>query len=221
MAHMATTAGSTDARTLFAVMATLWAVAASYLLLARLVPIAASLVVALVLGEYVVREDVSSNALALLFWIGVIVVATQGAPQERSLLLRTCVTVVYAFTALSKINPSWLAGEGLIVISETRPHMEALSGLFAGPSGVTLAVIVVAYEVCLALGLWFERTRKATAAAGIIFHAVLVASANLTIVSLSHLVVLNFGLVAMYPAFWHPVHRNAVDCTHAQPHPGS
>ena len=202
-------------------MAALWALASGYLLSGRLVPAASVLVIALILAEYLIRQSLMLDGLALLFWIAVIMAMTEHRQNERALLLRVCVTVVYAFAALSKLNPSWLAGDGLVRLAESRPQLDPLVDHFASSAGIVLAGLVVAVEGWLAFGLWCRRTRLASAAIGVAFH-LLVASASIsTVTGLSHLVVLNFGLVVMYPAFWHPVRRRPVVDPHTQPPHGS
>lgn len=81
--------------------------------------------------------------------------------------------------------------------------MEWAEPLVAGNFGVLLAVGTVLVEFGLAIGLWNPRTRAVTVAIGIALHVTLTFVAAMTWDrGLIFLVVLNFGLVAMYPTFW-------------------
>lgn len=181
----------------------LFLVSAVWLLVARQVHLGAGILAMACIFEALGRPAVGNSPLFLMLWAAVIVTATEGQPLERALLLRVCASTVYAYAALSKINPSWLAGEGVWNIANTRPIMAPFLDLFSSPAGVALAVIVVAVEGWMAVGLWFRRTRTITAAMGLVLHTAMLPVAASSLSGLTFLVVLNFGLVALYPAFWH------------------
>ncbi|WP_153392540.1 HTTM domain-containing protein [Ornithinicoccus halotolerans] len=88
-------------------------------------------------------------------------------PWWPQLLMLTQVSVVYFFTALSKINPVFLSGEPL-----------AGWTWFAGPGWLFqgLAVVTVATELFLAVGLWVPRLRALAVVAGVGLHAGIVGS---------------------------------------------
>lgn len=162
--------------------------------------------------------DISNSPVVLLCWAGVIVAGTVDHPHERALLLRVCVTCVYGFTALAKVNPSFLAGDQMVRIATTRDHMAWSLDLMAGPVGILMAVFAVLTEFTLAAGLWWRRTRRATALVGVGLHTVLVVVATTTWDrGVLFLLVLNFGLVAMYPAFWHPIRPRPLAAPAAAP----
>jgi hypothetical protein len=180
-----------------------YTVAGVWLLRGRHVPVGAALLVGASLGQFIGQPDVTNSPVALLFWASVIVCVSEGRPHERALLLRVCVTCVYAFAALTKMNPAVLAGDGMVRIAMTRPHWQWALELLSGPVGVTLAWVTILVELWLAVGLWFRQTRLATAALGVGLHVLLLPVAATSWGSgLAFLFVLNFGLVAMYPAFW-------------------
>ena len=76
-------------------------------------------------------------------------------------------------------------------------------GFADAPLLAALAAGTVAAELAVGLGLWFHRTRAAAALAGVALHVGLVVlAAQGGLPGLLHLVLLNFGLVLLYPAFW-------------------
>lgn len=159
-------------------------------------------------GYLGVHWEDNETPVVLLLWLAVILLVTDRHPDERALLLRICVSCVYGFTALAKTNPSFLAGDQLVWITKTRPHMGWAHDLMAGPVGVLLATATVVTEFWLAIGLWLPRWRTATAALGAGLHVILIpVAATSWTRGVLFLLVLNAGLLVMYPAFWRPVPR--------------
>ena len=180
----------------------LWLIAALHLLALRRVRPASLGVVGLSALELVVRVP-NLTGLELLVWLGLIVAVTQGRPHDRALLLRTCVTVVYGFAALTKLNPSWLAGEGIVGLIVRRGQLAPFMFVAESQSlSIVAAGAVVLTEAWLAIGLWHGRTRWATALVGVLMHTGFVILASPNPWAAAHLFVFNFGLVACYPAFW-------------------
>lgn len=184
----------------------LWGVAAAGLWQARSPALAGLLLAALSLSELVLMDQWPEYALILLAWAGTCLVVTAGRPAETVLAIRVLVTTVYVFGALTKVQPSWLAGENIRYLLNTRPQAELLLP-FVGDQGLTLlAVGTVLAELWLGIGLWFRRTRVPTAALGVLLHAgLLVLASRGGVAGALHLVVLNFGLVLLYVSFWEPV----------------
>lgn len=145
---------------------------------------------------------VTGSAQTLLGWFALLVAVTEGRPDERSLLIRVCVSCVYGFTALAKLNPSFLAGDQLVNLTATREHLEALQPLAASSWGVAAAWGTVLVEGWLAVGLWLPRTRVVTAMVGVVLHVVLVIVAMSSLQGMSFLIVLNGLLVVGYLAFF-------------------
>lgn len=146
---------------------------------------------------------VTGSSQTLLGWFALILAVTEGRPTaERSLLIRVCVSCVYGFTALAKVNPAFLAGDQLVYLTETRAHLTAFQDLAASGWGVAASWATVAAEGWLAIGLWFRRTRLATALFGAGLHVVLVAAAFRGIDGIVFLTVLNGLLVVGYLAFF-------------------
>lgn len=140
----------------------------------------------------------------LLVVFAVIVATTVGRNQERVTLLRILVTTVYLFTALAKLNPSFLAGEQIEMILATRPQLTWVTEFVAGGVATSLAVLTIVVEFSLAIGLWLARTRRTAAAVGVVTHLLFTLAVGRGAAGVVYLVVLNFGLVAAYPAFFAP-----------------
>lgn len=186
-----------------------WVVATSligigaFLLALRRVPWGAGVLLLGCLLEIVARPVVDDEPALLLAWLAAIVLLTEGAPHERAFLLRVNTTVVYAFAAASKVNPSWLAGEGVLGM--------AVADAVVGPSlSRVYPLTVVLVEALLAVGLWSRRSRAVVAVLGVTFHTGVLVTVSTALADVLFLVVLNFGLVASYLAFWHPLARRDV-----------
>lgn len=186
-------------------LTTAWIATAALLVSARHQVLAgcalATLCVLLWLGP---GRDLDS-ALALLFWLAIAVALTDERPRERALLVRTTVTAVYAFAALAKLNPSFLAGEQIRAIALDRSQLEWLVPTVSSTWGMLLAWATVATEASLALALWFPRLRRLAAGVGIVVHAIFVLAVhNGTRWDIAYVAVLNFALVVGYLAYFHP-----------------
>lgn len=170
-------------------------VGALVLLWRRGARVGAGLLLAGCLAEVWTRPTVDDEPALLLGWLAAIVLLTEDAPHERAFLLRVNTTTVYAFAAASKLNPSWLAGEGVLGM-----------GVVEDVLGVGLArpfpwgAIVV--ETALAVGLWSRRGRAPIAVLGVAFHTTIVVAASTALADVLFLIVLNFALVASYGAYW-------------------
>lgn len=146
------------------------------------------------------------SALSLLLWISVVLVITHDRPTERALLIRVLVTSVYVFAVLTKLNPSFLAGEQIRGIISDRDHLEPFVEIVSSPVSVVVAWLTLGAEAWLAVGLWFRRTVVPTVVLGAALHLALIAVANNgTIWDVAFVGVLNLGLVASYLAFFEPV----------------
>ena len=180
----------------------LWLLVGGYLVALRRIRLASLGVISLSVLELIVRVP-NLTGLELLIWLALIVAVTEGRPHDRALLLRTCTTVVYGFTAVTKLNPSWLAGEGIAGLIVRQPQLSGLEFIAHSPLlSRSVAVLVVLTEGWLAVGLWHPRTRAMTALMGVLMHTAFVAVATPNSWATAHLIVLNFGLVCSYPAFW-------------------
>ncbi len=88
-------------------------------------------------------------------------------------------SVLYAANAIAKTTPDYLSGQTLATMMQALPNflVRPSDGHIAlGGLSIPLwlaATAVVLTEYALAVGFWFRRTRVATAALGVAFHAVM------------------------------------------------
>lgn len=190
--------------TVAAVMATLGAVAAVFVL-AGLGSRVAGVVLAGTLATMMLLEQQTySNHVALSMWCSLWLAFSRAdarwslrsridGPRDvrvaDQLLLMTQVSVVYAFTGLLKINPEFLSGR---VIQENS-HLS-----IADPLAQVMAVAAVVTEVGLCIGLWIPRLRWFAALAGVGLHA------SIPIVMYQPLPLVSFSVsvVFLYPLFF-------------------
>lgn len=185
--------------TSWAVATALIGLAAVWLLAGRRDHLGAGALVLGCLTEIAARPMVDDEPALLLAWLGAIVLLTADAPYERAFLLRVNTTTVYVFAAASKVNPSWLSGEGVLGMGVAE---DLLGDTLARP----FPLMAIAVEAAVAAGLWFVRTRWPAAVLGVLFHVGIVAMVSTRLADVLFLIVLNFGLVIAYPAFWSPRH---------------
>lgn len=189
--------------TFFLVWALLWTLTAAALWLGRGVVPAAGAVLALCAVDLALLDLWGDYALILMGWLALALLLAPHRRREQLLVGRVLLSTVYAFAALSKLQPSWLAGDNLYKLAASRPQSAWLEPFLVQPWLSLAAVAVVAAELWLALGLWLRRTRLLTAALGVVLHVSLTALATTDgMPGLLHLVALNGGLLLLYPAFW-------------------
>lgn len=99
--------------------------------------------------------------------------AAVGAAQWGRFLLKFQVSVVYAFSALAKLNSSYLSGsvmasylrsDGPLAVPEQWRSFEAM---------LVLSVVAVLAEALLAIGLWLPKWRRNAFVVGLGLHAVI------------------------------------------------
>lgn len=77
-----------------------------------------------------------------------------------------------------------------------------LDGPIPTDLAVAAAVATIVVELAIPALLWSPRTRRNGAALGVAVHLALCLTAISNVTAFGNLVLLNFGLVALYPAFW-------------------
>lgn len=186
--------------------ASAWALFAGFLWLGRwLLPVSLALV-AMCAAELLLLDVWADYAIMLIGWLALALAAAPRSPHDQRFAARILLSTVYAFSALSKLQPSWLMGENLHKLVATRPQAAWLEPFLVQPWLSLGAAAVVATELWLAIGLWFPRTRVPTASIGAMMHLTLIVLATVGGVNgLLHLVALNGGLILLYPAFWEPL----------------
>ena len=136
-------------------------------------------------------QQTYSNHLYLLFLVTLLLtIADSGAAWSLDarrlatrtdvaawpiLLLKFQITIVYVFSALAKITPAYLAGE---ILRQSLKQGGWLTVPMSWRSSTTLsalAVMSIAAELFIALGLWSRRLRVFAILAGIGFHVLILA----------------------------------------------
>jgi hypothetical protein len=183
-----------------------WLAAGLSLVLGRLVAPAAALLAMLSLLLFLGPGHRLGEALAMLVWASLIIAVTDGRDDERALLVRVFVTVVYVFAALTKLNPSFLSGEQLIALTSDRSQLGAFEDLMRSGWARPFALLTILAEAWLAIGLWIRRTRVPTMVFGAILHLGFILGVHTgTLWDVAFVTVLNGTLVASYLAFASPI----------------
>lgn len=118
-------------------------------------------------------------------------------PAWPARLLQTQLTAVYAFAALTKINPDFLSGAVLAAhLRAAGPLAPPDALLTAGPLAA-LALATVAIEAFLAVALWLPGLRRIAFLLGTGFHLAIV----LTMEPFLPLAAFGLASLAVYPLF--------------------
>lgn len=184
-----------------------WGVAAAFLWLGRgVVPVAVAVLV-MAVADLLLLGLWAHYAIMLIVWLAFALLTAPRWPRDQLLLAKVLLSTVYAFAALTKVQPSWVMGDNLHKLANSRPQAAWLEPILVQPWVAAAAAAVVVTELWLAIGLWFRRTRLLTAGVGILLHVSLTVLATYGgMLGFLHLVALNGGLVLLYPAFWqHPI----------------
>lgn len=183
----------------------MWIACAIYLIIGRRTVLVYWLVLALFGLEFFAMGFWNKEGVTMLAWLTLVMAVSEGHPEERRFLVRVLATVVYAFAAVTKLNPSWLGGDGVHALvplhptlAWTAPVME-LQGM-----AVAAGMLVIAVEGFIAVGLWFTRTRPYAIVIGMVMHTLFVTLLARDVFSLVHLLALNGGLMLCYVAFIEP-----------------
>jgi len=163
----------------------------------------ASIVVAVSLDQ-----QAYSNHLYLMAWLVLLMtLADAGAGLSISkrdrpvvrwpvLLIMLQASLVYGFSALTKLNDSFLSGEGLagVLVGGVVPFPESLRN----PSFLSaLAAVVVVVELFIAIMIWHHRFRPAGFILGLGLHI----SITVLMASTAELAVFSLEMLALYPLF--------------------
>lgn len=199
--------------------ALLWLAAGALVLLDRHRSMAAFVVLLLTGLQFWIGGLGSSEGISLVAWLALIIAVTDRL-EEQALLTRVLVTVVYWFTALAKMNPSWFAGARIESVLEVRSRFDWLFDFVDFPGvAVGLAIGVVLIELLIPVGLWNPSWRRRALAAGIAMHLSFVLILGGFDFPTLHLLLLNAGLIGCYGAFWMPIGGGVRVATPAQKGP--
>jgi Vitamin K-dependent gamma-carboxylase len=119
-------------------------------------------------------------------------------PAWPAVLMKVELTIVYAFSAVAKLNPTYLSGAVLAEVLR-EPGFVALPATWQTPGRLALlAWASVVLELVLACGLWSRRWRLPVAGAGVAFHVFIVLALRPAI----DLVVFAIESLAVYRLFF-------------------
>jgi hypothetical protein len=136
--------------------------------------------------------ELHNQHLWLIGWIAAGLAVLDAAPLRW--FLRAQVTIVYGFAALAKLTPWWLDGSVLAATAGQRWAVPM-------PVWALIAWLTVATEGWLAVGLWFERTRRASVLLGACLHVGIVLAMSTGATSLVRMLVFNGLMVVLYLPF--------------------
>jgi len=118
------------------------------------------------------------------------------APAWPIVLARIQLSLIYLFTATAKVNFNFLSGS-ILHNSLAVPFPSR----WPAPSFQAMAVVVIATEYFLGLGLWVKRVRPAVFLAGFVFHCAIVLLVKGTPMDRLELFVFGFTTLTAYLFF--------------------
>lgn len=193
------------------VLVLVWAVAAGAFAIGWKVPWTGSILLAAIVATLAIDQQAYGNHLYLLAWLVLLLtIADSGAGLSISrtdrpvvrwpvLLLKAQLSVVYGFSALTKLNSEFLSGSvlggstgiGLVSI----PDWLRVQAVMA-----PMAAAVVVLELFLAVFIWRPRFRPAVFVMGTAFHVAI----TLLMLGPEFLVIFAIEMLALYPLFLPP-----------------
>lgn len=117
-------------------------------------------------------------------------------------LLMCLVSIVYAFAAVSKLNGDFLSGAVLGVVLGKWSILPVPAVLTTPQSLRVIAVLVVATELGLGIGLWLERTRLVAASVGATMHGLTMLVLPYSWQNAIAFAQIGGAMVATYPLFF-------------------
>lgn len=187
---------------------TVWFVSAALFTIGWRVSLTGPLLVAAIVVTLFLDQQTYSNHLYLMAWLVLLMtIADAGAGLSVSrpdrpvvrwpvILIMLQMSVVYGFSAVTKINDRFLSGTTLagVLRDGVIPFPEALRT----PAFLSvLAGVVVVVELFIALMIWRPRFRPAAFILGLGLHV----SIPLLMASTTELLVFSLEMLALYPLF--------------------
>jgi hypothetical protein len=151
---------------------------------------------AIVLGYIVTldQQSYSSHLYLLALTAGLMAAAHSERGREPAIaLLRWQLVLVYAFAALSKLNPAFVSG--LLISLNLRPVFWGFRWI---PLLMSLALATIAAEAFLAWSLVRPRWRMTGAVVGVGLHVGFIVMVTETVA----MIVFAIVCLSMYPLFW-------------------
>lgn len=153
-----------------------------------------AVLVAVLLGD----QQLYSNHLYLLVTlVGVFTLMAGEWVARPILLLRLQPTIVYGFAAVTKLTVPYLSGAVLNVYIGDNSIIPFPESLRTAQVMASLALLSIAVEIVLALGLWSSRWCEATIILGVFFHVGIVVMLD-TPVDLTVFALLMFALYVVH-----------------------
>lgn len=193
---------------LAATVVAVWLISGVLFTIGWRVPLSGSVLLAAIIATLTIDEQTYSNHLYLMAWLLLLfIVADAGAgmnvhrvdrPVARwpVLLLMIQVSIVYGFSALTKINETFVSGA--VLSGSLRGGVVPFPDAWRTPGFLsTLALLVIGVELFIAMFLWRRRMRPAAFALGLGLHL----SITLLMASTIQLLVFSLEMLALYPLF--------------------
>jgi hypothetical protein len=113
----------------------------------------------------------AGGALSIDAWLGR---RASDVPYWPVFLLKAQVSIIYAFSALAKLNPSYLSGDVLVGFLRDSGPLHIPLAYQTSTMGTILAAGSIAGELFLAVALWSTRWRRMALAVGVMMHVSMV-----------------------------------------------
>ena len=190
-----------------------WVVVAVMFVVGCKTRVAGAVLTSMIGYSLLVDQQVYSNHLYLLFLIVLLLtIADSGSAisvdtrqGERATvegwplwLLKIQVSIVYIFSAIAKLTPSYLSGE---VLTESLKQY----GYFTVPMSWRVPVamklmsfVAIGIELFIAVGLWSKRLRPIAVVAGVLFHMFIIAALDTSRLSLSIFALEMFAVYVLF-----------------------
>lgn len=196
---------------LLVVISVIWLMASGMFMLGWQVHLSGSILAATLAFTLLLDQQTYSNhlflmavlvALATLADAGAALPFPRGSPTRNvplwgPLLIMSQVSVVYLFAAATKINRGFLSGQ-VILDTMTDGVISPPSLLTTPGAGRTLAVLTIATELFLAIGLWIRATRIPAVLVGAALHG----STMLFLGPIAELFVFTLLMTSAYPLYF-------------------
>jgi len=196
---------------LVTLIAAIWLLSALLFTLGWRVPVVGPILFAAIAATLALDQQTYDNHVYLMAWLVLLLtVADAGAGlsmrgKDRAvvrwpvLLLMIQLSVVYAFSAITKFNELFLSGSTLAAVLRNGviPFPDSLRVL---PLLSAVAGVVIFVELFIALMIWRPTFRPAAFVLGLGLHA----SITLLMASTAQLLVFSLEMLALYPLFLHP-----------------
>lgn len=191
-----------ESRPMWIAFTVVWTLAVLHLVLGANAGFSYWILLGLIGVEFATMGWWHKEGVAMLAWLTLVMAVSEGRSDERSFLIRMLATVVYSFAVITKLNPSWLAGDGVLALLSVHPTLSWTAPVVELPGvAVAIALFIIAVEGFLAVGLWFASTRRYAMAVGVVMHSLFIILLARDVFSFIHLLALNGGLMLCYPAF--------------------